>query len=57
VLCGPIAWLVIRPVLRGAEGRELVKVLQMNSLLELAFGVVLSAAIVAVAPHVMGPVK
>jgi len=57
VLCGPIALLVIRPVLRGAEGRELVKVLQMNSLLELVFGVVLSVAIVAVTPHVMGPVK
>lgn len=46
LLCTPIAWKAVGPVLRGAEGRELIPVLQMNSLLEVAFGLLFAVAVI-----------
>lgn len=54
----PLAWATARPVLKGAAGRDLVKVLQRNSLLEVAFGVLLSLAVIWALPSVpIGPIK
>lgn len=58
LLCSPISWFAVGPVLRGAKGRELIAVLQWNSLLEVAMGVVLSITVVlwTTAP-LGGPIK
>lgn len=44
LVCGPVAWLTVRPVLDGASGRDLIKVLQRNSLLEVLVGATLAAS-------------
>jgi len=55
LLCAPIAWKAVGPVLRGAAGRELIPVLQMNSLLEVAFGALFAfAVLVGTEPITLG---
>jgi 1,4-dihydroxy-2-naphthoate polyprenyltransferase len=49
LLAAPLAWRAVAPVLRGAAGRDLIAVLQMNSLLEITVGIVL-AIVAAVTP-------
>ena len=44
LVCGPVAWLTVRPVLGGASGRDLIRVLQRNSLLEVLVGTILAGS-------------
>lgn len=46
LLCMPVAWRAVGPMLRGAKGRDLIPVLQWNSLLEVAMGLLLAISVV-----------
>ena len=46
---GPIAWRTVKPVLDGASGRDLIPVLQRNSIMEVWFGACLTV-ILLIAP-------
>lgn len=57
LLCVPLAWKAVAPVLRGAAGRDLIGVLQMNSLLALAFGLVLAVVAAATPVRLIETIK
>ena len=49
-LCVPFAVVPVRRVLRGDSGRDLIAVLQGNSLLEVVFGIALAVSVVSAYP-------
>ena len=51
LMCVPFASVPVTRMLRGAAGRELIPVLQSNSLLEVAFGACLALAVVWANPN------
>ena len=55
-LCVPFAVVPVRRVLRGDHGRDLIAVLQANSLLEVVFGIALAVSVVFAYPNLLlGP--